>query len=275
MSMEQTRGPAGAFNPRIGRQVPAFHWLAFLTLFRRELGRIRKMAAAFLLAPALMAGIYFVCFVFGLGDQRGTATGDGVLSYLMPGLIMLLVLLRSAENGGFMLLYSKIEGHIIDELMAPIGAREAVPAYVLASVIAGLASGLVVWIMSLFLWPLPVAHPVAAIGFALAGAMFMALCGLLCGMASTKWDHISAYFTFLFTPLSFLSGLFAPVDKMPDILASVVRLNPLYHAMTGFRYGFLGADAAPWGSALFLLVATVALYALAARLYSAGWRMKS
>jgi ABC-2 type transport system permease protein len=30
MSMEQTRGPAGAFNPAIGRQVPAFHWVAFL-----------------------------------------------------------------------------------------------------------------------------------------------------------------------------------------------------------------------------------------------------
>ena len=275
MSMEQTRAPAGAFNPRINRRVPAFHWLAFQTLFRRELGRVMKLAAAFLIAPAMMAGIYFVSFVFGLGDQRGTSAGDAVLSYLMPGLIMLLVLLRSAENGGFMLLYSKIEGHIIDELMAPIGAREAVPAYVLASVIAGLASGLIVWILSLFLWPLPVAHPLTAIGFAVAGALFMALCGLLCGMASTKWDHISAYFTFLFTPLSFLSGLFAPVDKMPDALATIVRLNPLYHAMTGFRYGFLDGGDAPWGSALFLVLSTALLYALAARLYSAGWRMKS
>lgn len=274
MTMEQTRGPAGAFNPAIARQVPAFHWLAFLTLCRRELRRMVKMAAAFLIAPALMAGIYFVCFLFGLGPQRGTPEGDAVLSYLVPGLIMLSVLLRSAENGGFMLLYSKIEGHIIDELMAPIGAREAIPAYLLAGVVAGMGSGIVVWIASLFFWPLPVANPLSALGFALAGSLFMALCGLLCGMASTKWDHISAYFTFLFTPLSFLSGLFAPVESMPETLAMIVRLNPIFHAMEGFRHDILGG-AMPWGSALFLLVAITLLYALAARLYSVGWRMKS
>ncbi|MBP7338737.1 ABC transporter permease [Niveispirillum sp.] len=274
MSMQQTRGPAGAFNPGISRQVPAFHWVAFLTLCRRELRRMVKMAAAFLIAPALMAAIYFVCFLFGLGGQRGTPEGDAVLSYLVPGLIMLSILLRAAENGGFMLLYSKIEGHIIDELMAPIGAREAVPAYLLAGLVAGMGSGLVVWVASLFFWPLPVAHPVAAIGFALAGALLMALCGLLCGMASTKWDHISAYFTFLFTPLSFLSGLFAPVDKMPESFAALVRLNPLYHAMEGFRHGILGGPM-PWGSALFLAIVIVLLYALAAKLYASGWHMKS
>lgn len=275
MSMEQTGRPAGAFNPGIRRQVPAFHWVAFLALCRRELRRMMKMAAAFLIAPALMAAIYFLCFLFGLGGQRGTPEGDAVLSYLVPGLIMLSVLLRSAENGGFMLLYSKIEGHITDELMAPIGAREAVPAYLLAGVTAGLGSGLVVWIASLFLWPMPVAYPLVAIGFAVAGALLMALCGLLCGLASTKWDHITAYFTFLFTPLSFLSGLFAPVSTMPDTLAAIVRLNPIYHAMEGFRHGILGGPSVPWGSALFLLVAIALLYALAARLYSTGWRMKS
>lgn len=276
MSMEQARRPAGAFNAAISRQVPAFHWVAFLALCRRELRRMMKMAAAFLIAPALMAGIYFVCFLFGLGPQRGTPQGDAVLTYLTPGLIMLSVLLRSAENGGFMLLYSKIEGHIIDELMAPVGAREAVPAYLLAGVVAGMGSGLVVWIASLFFWPLPVAHPLTALGFALAGALFMALCGLLCGLASTKWDHISAYFTFLFTPLSFLSGLFAPVDGMPATLAAIVKLNPLYHAMEGFRHGMLGTSAqSPGLSALFLLAGIAVLYALAARLYSVGWRMKS
>ena len=275
MSMEQTGGPAGAFNPGIRRLVPAFHWVAFLALCRREMRRMVKMAAAFLIAPALMAAIYFLCFLFGLGAQRGTPEGDAVLSYLVPGLIMLSILLRSAENGGFMLLYSKIEGHITDELMAPVGAREAVPAYLLAGVTAGLGSGLVVWIASLFLWPMPVAHPLVAIGFAVAGALFMALCGLLCGLASTKWDHITAYFTFLFTPLSFLSGLFAPVSAMPDTLAAIVRLNPIYHAMEGFRHGILGGPSVPWGSGLFLLVSIALLYALAARLYSTGWRMKS
>lgn len=276
MSMQQLRQPAGAFNPAIRRMVPAFHWVAFGTLCRREMRRMQKMAVAFLFAPALMAIIYFVCFLFGLGPQRGTPDGDAVLTYLVPGLIMLSVLLRSAENAGFSLLYSKIEGHVIDQLMAPVGARETVPAYLLAGMAAGMGSGLVVWLASLAFWPLPVHDPLTALGFALAGSLFMSLCGLLCGLASTKWDHISAYFTFLFTPLSFLSGLFAPVDGMPAPLAAIVRLNPLYHAMEGFRHGMLGTSAqSPGLSALFLLAFILALYALATRLYAVGWHMKS
>lgn len=276
MSMDLTSAPAGAFRPHLNRRIAIFHTQAFLTLCWRELRRMWKMAAAFLIAPALMAIIYFMCFLFGLGPQRGTPEGDAVLTYLVPGLIMLSVLLRGAENVGFSLLYSKIEGHVIDQLMAPVGAREVVPAYLLGGVVAGLGSGMAVWVGSLLIWPLPIANPMIAIVYALAGALFMSLCGLLCGLASTKWDHISAYFTFLFTPLSFLSGLFAPVEGMNPTFATLVKLNPVYHAMDGFRHGMLGTGDQPlWLSATVLAGTIVVLYALAARLYSVGWHMKS
>lgn len=268
--------PAGAFRPELDRRIGVFHRLGFQTLLQREMRRLWRMAAMVVVAPAVMAMIYFACFLFGLGPQRGTPEGDAVLTFLVPGLIMLSVVLRSAENTGFSLLFAKIEGMLVDQLMAPVGAREVVLAYALGGVVAGVVSGLAVWLGSLVLWPLPVAHPLPALGFATAGALMMALAGLLTGIASTKWDHMSAWFTFLFVPVSFLSGLFAPISGMPPAWQAVVQANPIFHAIDGFRWAMLGSSHQDPGlSALIVLGVCALLYALAARLYSIGWKMKA
>jgi len=268
--------PAGAFRPDIDRRIGFFHWAGFMTLFRREMKRVRKMTAMVVIAPAFMAMIYFACFAFGLGDQRGTAAGDAVLDHLVPGLVMLSLLLRAAENTSFSLIYSKIEGMVVDQLMAPVGARETVTAYALAGTAAGLISGMAVWLGALLLWPVPVTHPWAVLLFGVLGALMMALAGLLVGIAGRKWDHLSAAFTFLFMPVSFLSGLFAPVDRMPQAFQMIVQSNPIFYAMDGFRYGILGTSHQdPAVSALILSALCLALFMLAARLYSVGWRLKN
>jgi len=267
--------PAGAYDPGLDRRVGAFHWAGFAALLRRELLRLYKLTAMVVLGPALMAIIYFACFAFGLGDQRGSAAGDAVLTFLMPGLIMLSVLLRAAENPGFSLLYSKMEGMVLDQLMSPLSARETVPVYVISGTCAGLVTGTTIWLCSLLLWPIPVQQPLTAVGFAVLGAANMAAMGILVGLASIKWDHFSAFFTFLFLPVSFLSGIFAPVATMPPLFQWVVQANPLFYAIDGFRYGMLGTNHQdPLVSVAVLAVCLAALLAFTLRVYASGWRLK-
>lgn len=266
---------AGAFNPAISRSIPAFHWAGFQALLERELLRVRKLIGMVVIGPAVMSVIYFLCFAFGLGGQRGTPEGDAVLTFLVPGLVMLSVLLKGAENTSFSLLYSKIEGMVTDQLMSPNSARETVLAYVLAGMLAGLASGIAIWLCTLLLWPLPVEHPLAALLFAALGALMMSLAGLLVGQAAEKWDHMAAAFTFLFMPISFLSGVFAPIEGMPGWFQTVVLSNPVYYAIDGFRYGMLGtAQTSPWLSGAVLVLVIAGLYALTAALYRRGWHLK-
>ncbi|MFM2042009.1 MAG: hypothetical protein RLY86_585 [Pseudomonadota bacterium] len=268
-------GVPGAFNPAIDRRIPVFHWAGFLALLSRELLRVRKLLAMVVIGPAVMAVIYFLCFAFGLGDQRGTPAGDAVLTFLVPGLIMLSVLLKAAENPTFSLLYIKIEGVVTDQLMSPLSARETIPAYAIAGTVSGLAAGIGIWLCTLLLWPLAVAHPLVALLFAALGALVMALAGLLVAIASQKWDHMAAAFTFLFMPISFLSGVFAPIDGMHPALKAVVLANPVYYAIDGFRFGMLGtSQTGPWTSLAVLLLAVAVLYSLTAWLYRTGWRMK-
>ncbi len=161
------------------------------------------------------------------------------------------VLFRSAETTAFSLLLDRMEGIISDVLMAPLGAAEMTAAYALAGAISGLVTGGVVLAGAMLVWPMWPAHPWALPVFAALSALMMSLAGMLIGLYCDKWDHLAAAFIFILTPLTFLSGVFAPVDQLPAAVASVIRFNPIFHAIDGFRYGFLGTERRCRRSSLF------------------------
>jgi ABC-2 type transport system permease protein len=259
------------------REVGRVLWLGAWTLFLRELRRYSKEALETVLAPAFQALVYFVILVFALGPERGTDEGDALLSHAMPGLILMAVLFRSAETTAFSLLLDRMEGIISDVLMAPLGAADMTAAYALAGAVSGLATGAVVLAGAMLVWPLPPVHPWALPVFAALSALMMSLAGMLIGLFCEKWDHLAAAFVFVLTPLTFLSGVFAPVDQLPVAVASIIRFNPIFHAIDGFRYGFLGTSAGAADPAFSLAIiagTSVVLWACCGVLIHRGYKLK-
>lgn len=258
------------------RPVGRILWLGAWTLFLRELRRYSKEALETVIAPAFQALVYFVILVFALGPERGTDEGDALLSHAVPGLILMAVLFRSAETTAFSLLLDRMEGIISDVLMAPLGAAEMTAAYALAGAVSGLATGAVVLAGAMLVWPLPPANLWALPVFAALSALMMSLAGMLIGLFCEKWDHLAAAFVFVLTPLTFLSGVFAPVDTLPAAVAFAVRFNPIFHAIEGFRYGFLGSGtgADPLVSLAVVAGTVVFLWACNGVLIHRGYKLK-
>jgi ABC-2 type transport system permease protein len=268
--------PPGGTCPH-PRAVGRIFWLGAWTLFLRELRRYFKEALETVLAPAFQALVYFVVLVFALGPERGTDEGEALLSRVVPGLVLMSVLYRSTETTAFSLLFDRTEGIISDVLMAPLGAAEMTAAYALAGAISGLVTGGVVLTGTMLAWPIPPAHPWALPVFAALSALMMSLAGVLLGLHCDKWDHLAAAFVFVLAPLTFLSGVFVPVDQLPAAVASVIRFNPIFHAIDGFRYGFLGAGAGPVDPALSLAVVAgtaAVLWACCGVLIHRGYKLK-
>jgi len=214
--------------------------MGFRTLFRRELLRYFKEALETVLAPAFQSLVYFVIFFLALGPERGTVEGDALLSFVVPGLVLMAVLFRAAETTAFSLLFDRMEGMISDVLMAPLSAGEITAAYALAGAMSGIVTGAVVLTGVMLVWPVMPAAPLAMLVFAAVSALMMSLWGILVGLWCEKWDHLAGAFIFVLTPLTFLSGVFAPADALPAPLDRIIRVNPVFHAIEGFRYGFLG-----------------------------------
>ena len=261
--------------PRAIRAFGACNWIGIWTLFQRELWRFLKEWLETVVAPAFSAILYLAVFAFALGPDRDTAAGQAVLSFILPGLVLFAVLERAAETTVFTLVYDKLEGSISDVLMPPLTASELVAAYALAGAAAGLVTGTPVLAVAIVALDMPVGSPALVVAFAAGGSLMLSLTGILVGLWSAKWDHATAFFAFLLIPLTFLSGLFAPVELLPSPLPEIVQLNPIFYVIDGFRAGALGIHSAPIGLSLAVVgITIVALWALCDRLVARGWKLK-
>ncbi len=104
----------------------------------------------------------------------------------------------------------------------------------------------------------------------------LALLGLVAGIWSEKFDHIAAVTNFVITPLSFLSGTFYALDRLPENWQALALCNPFFYMIDGVRYGFIGhSDASLFWGAVYLLTVNAALLVLAHRLVLRGWHLKA
>jgi ABC-2 type transport system permease protein len=167
--------------------------------------------------------------------------------FLIPGLIMLSVLQNAFANSSSSLIQSKITGNIVFVLLPPISYREFYAAYVIASLVRGMAVGLGVWIASLPFAQISVAQPVWALMFALLGGAMLGTLGIIAGIWADKFDQLAAFQNFMIMPLTMLSGVFYSIHSLPAFWQGASHLNPFFFMIDGFRYGFFGvSDVSPW-----------------------------
>ena len=80
--------------------------------------------------------------------------------------------------------------------------------------------------------------------------------------------------TFLLVPLSFLSGVFYPVDALPKAAQALMHFNPLFHVIDGFRYGMSGTGAGePLTHVLVLVGVNLVLGWWAFRWFRSGYKL--
>jgi ABC-2 type transport system permease protein len=148
-------------------------------------------------------------------------------------------------------------------------------AYVLASVVRGLAVGFGVFIVTIWFVPLSFSAPLIIIAFAVLGAGILGTLGLIAGIWAEKFDQLAAFQNFLIMPLTFLSGVFYSTHTLPPVWREVSRLNPFFYMIDGFRYGFFGvSDIDPLVSLAIVAGFFVVLAVVAMRMLASGFKLR-
>ena len=81
---------------------------------------------------------------------------------------------------------------------------------------------------------------------------------------------------FIIIPLSFLSGTFYTIDRLPGFLQTVSEFNPFFYMIDGFRYSFLGrADGSITFGLIYLTALSLLSWLVAYILYKKGYKIKS
>ncbi|MGB8222336.1 MAG: ABC transporter permease [Polyangiales bacterium] len=250
--------------------------IALRTLFMKEIRRFSKVWLQTVLSPLVTTSLYFLVFGVALGSRLREISGVPYIQFVVPGLVMMTMVRDSFLNTSSSLFQSKINGTIIDILIAPLGAFEILVAYVGAAMIRAIVVGVLVYLVALsFTW-FPIRHIGWTIFFSFFVTATLALLGLVAALWAEKFDHLAIFPNFVLLPLAFLGGVFYSIDLLPEPWNSISRFNPLLYMINGLRYGFLGvADVSPIASAIVVLVSFLVLLGVAGALLRSGYNLRS
>lgn len=251
-------------------------------LYVKEVRRFFKVQLQTIWAPAVTTLLFLVIFTVALGGSGRRVVGVPFADFIAPGLIMMAMLQNSFANSSFSLLVGKIQGTIVDYLMPPLAVSELIIALIGAAVTRALLVGFALW-LAMLLWPgvhVAPTHLWAVAVFAVLGAVMLGFLGLITSVWAEKFDHAAAVTNFVVTPLALLSGTFYSVDRLAPWFQAVAHGNPVYYAIMGFRYGFIGTVDSTIAhpvttAALFLVGINILLAAISYRLLVSGWKLKA
>ena len=257
------------------RNLGAINWLGLYTLTRKETVRFTKVYAQTIIAPVITTLLFYAVFALAMGAGSRTVHGVPFLEFLPPGLIMMSMAQNAFANTSSSLVISKVQGNIVDILMAPLSPMEFTFGYTLGGMARGLAVGMASVLSLAVVSDMAILHPLYIIYHGFMGAMMMALLGVIGGVWSEKFDHMAAVQNFIIMPATFLSGTFYTADRLPGYWQLLCHLNPFFYMIDGFRYGFVGVSDGTLEIGLGVMAVTNALlFYVAYRLIAVGYKLK-
>jgi ABC-2 type transport system permease protein len=214
--------------------LPTMFYALFFGIFSNQKGApVHELANYFLAAYATYGVANVMVFNFGIGIANERGQKQDILQRAMP--------LPPAVAAGAQVLFS---------LTFALVALVVLFAY--GSLVGGVRLGAGTWVLltvRLLLGSFPMMGLGMAIGY------------------STSANAAPAVTNLIYLPMSFISGIFIPINQLPSAIQTVGKLLPLYH-YSQLPLQTVGQNTEDVGTAILWLIGwTVVLFAVGLRFY--------
>ena len=258
------------------RKFGLINWIGLRSLYIKEVGRFMVVWAQTLLSPLVSSLLFLSVLSLAIGNERGDVLGFSFLNFLAPGLIAMSIIQQSFSHSVSSLMISKIQGNIVDMLYAPLSATEVT----LAIILAAITRSIIILVISILVFSLVIDLQFNNIFYifidTFLGSFILGALGFITGLWAEKFDHTATITNFIVTPLSFLSGVFYSVDRLPDIFQSISKINPFFYIIDITRFGFLGiSDGSIFFGIIYLTILSFIMWFICYLLYKKGYKIKS
>jgi ABC-2 type transport system permease protein len=198
------------------------------------------------------------------------------LSFIVPGLVFLGLANNAFLNSSSSLFIHKIQGTVVDLLVAPLGPAELMAGFIGGAMARGLLVGGLTYLVASLFTGFRLTHALATVLFLLLASYTFSALGLLAAMWAEKFEQINFFPTFVMLPLTFLGGIFYSVRQLPSPWDTVSLFNPMVYMVEGLRYGMLGQSGFPplVGGGILLGVALVTT-GVAWRALRSGYKLQT
>ncbi len=251
------------------------NWIGVWTLYQKEILRFLNVWIQTLFSPLITSLLFLLVLSVAIGNDRGDVLGVSFIKFLAPGLIAMQVIQQAFSHSSSSIMIGKIQGNIVDVLYAPLTAAEVTFATILAACTRGFIIAIISIIVFSFIIEIEIVSFFHIIIFTFFSSFILGAIGFIAGLWAEKFDHMATITNFLIVPLSFLSGTFYSIDKLPPVLRTISEVNPFFYMIDGFRYGFIGSsDGSPIYGIIYLTLLSFITFFIAYYLYKKGYKIK-
>ena len=245
-------------------------------IYTFEMARTGRTLMQSIVSPVISTSLYFVVFGAAIGSRITEIDGVSYGSFIVPGLIMLMLLTQSTANASFGIYFPKFVGTIYEHLSAPVSYFEMVLGFVGAAATKSIILGLIVLATAGLFVPLQIAHPFWMIAFLLLTAVSFSLFGFIIGIWADGFEKLQVIPLLILTPLTFLGGTFYSIHVLPPIWQKIALFNPILYLVSGFRWAFFeSSDVNVAISATMTLVFLGVCLGAVAWIFKTGYRIKN
>ena len=258
------------------RRFGYINWIGAFALYKKEVLRFLNVWAQTIFSPIVSALLFLVVLNLAIGDQRGEVLGASFINFLAPGLIAMQIIQQAFSHSSSSFMIGKIQKNIVDILYAPLSPAEVTLAVTFAAITRSVMIAFISIIVFHFLIDLQVQNFIYLIIFTFLSAFILGAMGVIAGLWADKFDHMATVTNFIIVPLSFLSGTFYSIERLPDFLKTVSKANPFFYMIDGFRFSVIGqSDSSIMTGVIYLTILSLVIWFIAYILFKIGYKIKS
>ncbi len=205
-------------------------------VWQREVSVYKYVYKSTIVSNLMDPLIYLVALGFGLGAYVSRIQGLPYIQFIAPGLIASSVM-NAASFETTINTFVRIHfDRVYEAMMAtPVTVEDIVVGEIMWAMTRSTIYSIV---MLGVVAALGLTHSWYAVFVPLIGAMggmMFAVLGLTYTSFLKSIDQSNFYFTLFITPLFLFSGVFYPIDALPEIVKTIAFLSPLYHLVEIIR----------------------------------------
>ncbi len=258
------------------RRFGLINWIGAWTLYQKEVLRFLIVWIQTLFSPLVSSLLFLMVLSLAIGSDRGDVLGVSFISFLAPGLIAMQVIQQSFSHSSSTFMIGKIQGNIVDLLYAPLSAAEVTISISLAAATRSFMIAIISIIVFYLIVDVQIQHFFLLFLFTFLTSFILGNVGIISGLWAEKFDHQATITNFVIVPLSFLSGTFYSIERLPDFLQIISKINPFFYMIDGFRYCFINqADGSIKIGIIYLIVLSILSWLIAYILFKRGYKIKS
>ena len=258
------------------RRFGLVNWVGAWTLYQKEVLRFLNVWIQTIFSPLVSSLLFLLVLSLAIGSERGEILGVPFIIFLAPGLIAMQVIQQAFSHSSSSFMIGKIQGNIVDLLYAPLSASEVTISISLAAVTRSFLIAAVSTLVFYIIIDIQIKHFFSLILFTFLSSFILGNLGIAAGLWAEKFDHMAIVTNFVIVLLSFLSGTFYSIDRLPSILKNISEYNPFFYMIDGFRYSFIGnADGSIRFGIIYLIILSFLSWLAVFILFKKGYKIKS